>query len=76
MLKRLIPLPKTRAGQLFKAEGQTVIMERLTSYGSQAFVRVGNRYIIVYWDQIAKSTIFTNCHQNIRLANKLWREIV
>ena len=76
MLDGWIYQPKKRAGQFFKAERQIVIKERLTSYGSQALVRIGNKFIIVYWDCSDKRTIFTDCHQNIRIAHKLWREIV
>ncbi len=75
-LDNRIPIPKTRAGQFFKEEDQTVIRERLTSYGSMAIVRLLRKYIVVYHDFDAKSICFTNCGINVRLMNSLWCEIV
>ena len=80
MLDGLVILPKTRAGQHFKELDVTVIRERLTSYGSQAFVKLDNNevidYIVVYYDQFEDMILFINCHHNIRLAQSMWCEIV
>lgn len=76
MLSELITIPKTRAGQYIKGNDITVIKERLTSYGSMAIVKDDECYLIIYWDQVSTSFIFSDCGNNIRFLNTLWEEII
>lgn len=76
MMSGLIPVPKTRAGQYLRRDDNKVIRERLTSYGSQAYVIVDMDIIIVYWDKREKLHMTTNCGLNTTFAYALWSEIV
>ncbi len=61
-----LPIPKTRAGQLFKGMDDTkIIKERLTSYGSMAIISVKDCFTIVKYDYFAGVYGFIVCHQNV-----------
>lgn len=76
MKNEIILLPKTRAGKHLRNSCFEILRERLTTYGSQAVVKLGHNLIIVYWHNHINRFVVIPCGINYYLAHRLWSEVV